>query len=68
MKIGLRTRVRTDSIERYEAAHREVPEEVVAAVRRAGFSEWHIFRDGADSFHSRCARRCSIPCRVACAR
>jgi L-rhamnose mutarotase len=51
MKIGIRTRLRTDSIDRYEAAHRQVPEEVVAAVRQAGFREWHIFRDGPDLFH-----------------
>jgi len=51
MKIGLRTRLRTDSIDLYEAAHRAVPEEVVAAVRQAGFTEWHIFRDELDLFH-----------------
>jgi len=51
MKIGLRTRLRDDSVEQYEAAHRAVPAEVVAAVRQAGFTEWHIFRDGLDLFH-----------------
>jgi len=51
MRIGLRTRLRPDAIDEYEAAHREVPAELLAAVREAGFSEWHIFRDGTDLFH-----------------
>ena len=44
MKVALHTRVRADRIEEYEAAHREVPQELTAAIRAAGVSEWTIWR------------------------
>ncbi|WP_181788955.1 L-rhamnose mutarotase [Streptomyces phytophilus] len=51
MRIALRTKVRADRIEEYEAAHREVPGELVAAIRRAGATTWTIWRSGTDLFH-----------------
>lgn len=43
--------MRADRIEEYEAAHREVPEELTDAIRTAGVSEWTIWRSGIDLFH-----------------
>ncbi|MFD8984759.1 L-rhamnose mutarotase [Streptomyces sp. NPDC059564] len=51
MKVALHTKVRTDRIEEYDAAHRQVPEELTAAIRGAGVSEWTIWRSGTDLFH-----------------
>jgi L-rhamnose mutarotase len=51
MRIALHTKVRAECIEEYEAAHREVPEELTAAIRAAGASEWTIWRSGTDLFH-----------------
>lgn len=51
MRIALHTKVRADSVEEYEAAHREVPGELTAAIRAAGVSEWTIWRSGTDLFH-----------------
>ncbi|WP_329415663.1 L-rhamnose mutarotase [Streptomyces sp. NBC_00704] len=51
MRIALHTRVRADRVAAYEAAHREVPEELTAAIRAAGVSEWTIWRSGAELFH-----------------
>ena len=47
MRVALHTKVRADRIEEYEAAHREVPEELTAAIRAAGVSEWTIWRWGS---------------------
>ncbi|MDX3231772.1 L-rhamnose mutarotase [Streptomyces sp. ME19-01-6] len=51
MRIALHTKVRADRVEEYEAAHREVPEELTEAIRAAGVSEWTIWRSGTDLFH-----------------
>ncbi|MEU0112532.1 L-rhamnose mutarotase [Streptomyces bobili] len=51
MRIALHTKVRADRVEEYEAAHLEVPEELTAAIRAAGVSQWTIWRSGADLFH-----------------
>ncbi|WP_371614150.1 L-rhamnose mutarotase [Streptomyces sp. NBC_00454] len=51
MKVALHTKVRADRIEEYDAAHRQVPEELTAAIRAAGVSEWTIWRSGTDLFH-----------------
>ncbi|MET9504219.1 L-rhamnose mutarotase [Streptomyces sp. NPDC006622] len=51
MRIALHTKVRADRVEEYEAAHREVPEELTAAIRAAGVSRWTIWRSGTDLFH-----------------
>ncbi|MDX3236862.1 hypothetical protein PV392_14490 [Streptomyces sp. ME03-5709C] len=50
MRVALHTRVRTDRIAAYEAAHREVPAGPAAAVRGAGVREWTTRRSGADHF------------------
>lgn len=51
MRVALHTTVRADRVEEYEAAHREVPEELTTAIRAAGVSEWTIWRSGTDLFH-----------------
>ncbi|MGK4579038.1 L-rhamnose mutarotase [Kitasatospora sp. HPMI-4] len=51
MKVALHTRVRADRITEYEAAHREVPAELTAAIRSAGVSSWTIWRSGTELFH-----------------
>jgi len=51
MRIALHTRARADRIAEYEAAHREVPEELTAAIRAAGAKSWSIWRSGAELFH-----------------
>jgi L-rhamnose mutarotase len=51
VRIALHTTVRADRAEEYEAAHREVPEELTAAIRAAGVSQWTIWRSRTDLFH-----------------
>ncbi|MDX2646833.1 L-rhamnose mutarotase [Streptomyces sp. PA03-1a] len=51
MRVALHTKVRADRIAAYEAAHREVPAELTAAIRGAGVREWTIWRSGGDLFH-----------------
>ena len=51
MRVDLHTKVRAHRVEEYEAAHREVPEELTAAIRAAGVSRWTIWRSGTDLFH-----------------
>lgn len=51
MRVALHTKVRADLIDAYEAAHREVPEELVTAIRAAGARQWTIWRSGVDLFH-----------------
>ncbi|MGV9291379.1 L-rhamnose mutarotase [Streptomyces sp. NPDC003719] len=51
MRIALHTRVREDRVARYEAAHREVPAELTAAIRAAGVTSWTIWRSGRELFH-----------------
>ncbi|MFD0138346.1 L-rhamnose mutarotase [Streptomyces sp. NPDC127159] len=51
MRVALHTRVRADRIEAYEAAHRDVPEELTRAIRAAGTTSWTIWRSGTDLFH-----------------
>ncbi|GAB2942101.1 L-rhamnose mutarotase [Streptomyces heilongjiangensis] len=51
MRVALHTRVRADRVAEYEAAHREVPEELTAAIRAAGVGAWTIWRSGTDLFH-----------------
>ncbi|MFI6684593.1 L-rhamnose mutarotase [Streptomyces sp. NPDC050485] len=51
MRVALHTRVRADRIEEYEAAHREVPRELTAAIKAAGATSWTIWRSGAELFH-----------------
>lgn len=51
MRVALHTTVRADRIDEYEAAHREVPKELAAAIRAAGVTSWTIWRSGTDLFH-----------------
>ncbi|WP_371651595.1 MULTISPECIES: L-rhamnose mutarotase [unclassified Streptomyces] len=51
MRVALHTRVRGDRIGAYEAAHREVPAELTAAIRAAGVTGWTIWRSGTELFH-----------------
>jgi L-rhamnose mutarotase len=51
MRVALHTRVKADRIEEYEAAHREVPEELAAAIKAGGARQWTIWRSGTDLFH-----------------
>ena len=51
MRVALHTKVRADRVAEYEAAHREVPEELTAAIRAAGATSWTIWRSGTDLFH-----------------
>ncbi|GAA0608141.1 L-rhamnose mutarotase [Streptomyces crystallinus] len=51
MRVALHTRVREGRIEAYEAAHREVPAELTAAIRAAGATAWTIWRSGTELFH-----------------
>ncbi|HET6356234.1 L-rhamnose mutarotase [Streptomyces sp.] len=51
MRVALHTKVRADRIAEYEAAHREVPGELAAAISAAGVTSWTIWRSGTDLFH-----------------
>ena len=51
MRVALHTKVRADRVAEYEAAHRDVPAELVAAIRAAGVTSWRIWRSGCDLFH-----------------
>jgi L-rhamnose mutarotase len=51
VKVGLRTRLKPGTEERYEEYHRNVWPEVLAANRRVGVTKYVIFRDGLDLFH-----------------
>lgn len=51
MRIALHTRLKPGAEDEYEAAHREVPAELVAAIRAAGATDWTIWRSGLDLFH-----------------
>ncbi|GGW55306.1 L-rhamnose mutarotase [Streptomyces griseoloalbus] len=57
MRVAPHTGVRPDVISAYEAAHREVPEELTAAIRAAGATSWTLHRSGPDLLHVQdCAR------------
>lgn len=51
MRVALHTRLKAGVEEAYEAAHREVPPELVRAIRAAGARSWTIWRSGLDLFH-----------------
>ena len=51
MHVGLHTRLKPGSEERYEEYHRAVWPEVVDAIERNGIHRYFIFRDGLDLFH-----------------
>lgn len=51
MRVALHTKVRANRVSEYEAAHRDVPKELAAAIRAAGVTSWTIWRSGLDLFH-----------------
>lgn len=51
MRIAVHTRLEPGAEADYEAAHREVPAELVAAIKNAGATSWTIWRSGTDLFH-----------------
>jgi L-rhamnose mutarotase len=51
MEVGLHTRLKPGSEERYEEYHRAVWPEVIDAIKRNGIRQYIIFRDGLDVFH-----------------
>jgi L-rhamnose mutarotase len=51
VRVALHTRLKPGAEEAYEQAHREVPPELVAAIRAAGVRDWTIWRSGRELFH-----------------
>ena len=51
MRFAMHTRLRSERIAEYEAAHRDVPAELIAAIRAGGAASWTIWRSGVDLFH-----------------
>jgi L-rhamnose mutarotase len=51
MQVGLHTRLKPGAEDRYDEYHRAVWPEVLDAIRRAGITNYVIFRDGLDLFH-----------------
>ena len=48
--VGLHTRLKPGAEAEFEALHRHVWPDVLAAIRRAGIERWLIFRDGLDQW------------------
>jgi L-rhamnose mutarotase len=51
MRVALHTRLKPGAEAAYEAAHRDIPEELSGAIRAAGVRSWTIWRSGLDLFH-----------------
>ena len=51
MRVGLHTRLKPGAEERYEEYHRAVWPDVLVGIRKAGISNYVIFRDGLELFH-----------------
>jgi L-rhamnose mutarotase len=51
MRIALHTRLKPGAENAYEEAHREVPPELVQAIRAAGVHDWTIWRSGLELLH-----------------
>jgi L-rhamnose mutarotase len=51
MRVALHTRLKPGAEAAYEQAHRQVPPELVTAMREAGVRAWTIWRSGLDLFH-----------------
>jgi L-rhamnose mutarotase len=51
MRVALHTRLKPGAEAAYEVAHRDVPEELRAAIHAAGVRSWTIWRSGLDLFH-----------------
>ena len=50
-RVALHTRLKPGAEAAYEQAHRQVPEELTAAIRAAGVRSWTIWRSGLELFH-----------------
>ncbi|MEW9516123.1 L-rhamnose mutarotase [Streptomyces tubercidicus] len=51
MRIALHSRLHEGRELAYEAAHRTVPADLLAALQQVGITEWVIWRSGQDLFH-----------------
>lgn len=51
MQVGLHTRLKPGTEDRYDEHHHAVWPDVLAAIRKAGITKYVIFRDGLDLFH-----------------
>jgi L-rhamnose mutarotase len=51
MRIALHSFLHSGQELGYEQAHRVIPDDLLAALRRAGIRDWAIWRDGQDLFH-----------------
>jgi L-rhamnose mutarotase len=51
MRVALHARLLEGKEVDYEAAHRVIPEDLLALLRRAGIHDWMIWRSGRDVFH-----------------
>lgn len=51
MRVALHTKLKPGAEADYDAAHREVPPALVAAIRAAGATDWTIWRSGSELFH-----------------
>jgi L-rhamnose mutarotase len=51
MRVAIHTRLREDGVEGYEAAHRDIPAEIVDLLHEGGATGWTIWRNGLDLFH-----------------
>src|SRR5215208_2065786 len=51
MEVALHTRLHPGAETAYEAAHQEVPPDLVAAIRAAGATRWRIWRSELELFH-----------------
>jgi L-rhamnose mutarotase len=49
--VALHSVLRAGSEERYDADHARIPDDLLAAQRRAGIRDWRIWRSGRDVFH-----------------
>ena len=51
MRVAIHTRLREDGIEGYQAAHDDIPAEIVDLLKAGGVRSWTIWRNGVDLFH-----------------
>jgi L-rhamnose mutarotase len=51
VRVAIHTRLREDGIEGYQAAHDDIPAEIVDLLKAGGATSWTIWRNGVDLFH-----------------
>lgn len=51
MRVALHTRLAPGHEDRYDVDHARVPDDLAAAMARAGITDWQIWRSGRDVFH-----------------